>query len=69
VTRPVRELKGFQKVSLQPGERRTVTFTLTAEDLAFTGREMRRTIEAGQFHAWIGGNADASLHTEFTLAL
>lgn len=69
VTRPVRELKAFQKISLQPGERRTVSFTLTAEDLAFTGREMRRTVEAGQFHAWIGGNADASLHTEFTLAL
>jgi beta-glucosidase len=69
VTRPVRELKGFQKIRLQPGERRTVTFSVTADDLAFTGREMRRTIEAGQFHVWIGGNADASLHTEFTLVL
>lgn len=67
VTRPVRELKGFQRVRLAPGERRTVTFTLTAADLAFYGRSMRLAAEPGAFHAWIGGDSNATLHTEFIL--
>lgn len=68
VTRPVRELKGFQTIHLGPGDRRTVSFTLRAEDLAFAGRAMRRVIEPGQFHAWIGGSSETELRTEFSLA-
>jgi beta-glucosidase len=45
VTRPVKELRGFQRISLGPGETRTVTFTLDADDLAFYDREMRRVVE------------------------
>ena len=67
VTRPVRELKGFQRVRLQPGERREVSFTLGPEDLAFYGREMKRITEAGEFHAWVGGSSAAELRTEFSL--
>ena len=67
VTRPVRELKGFRTVHLSPGERRTVSFTLRPDDLAFAGREMRRGIEPGQFHAWIGGSSETDLRTEFSL--
>lgn len=67
VTRPVRELKGFQKIHLQPGERRTVHFTLTADDLAFHGRDQRRAAEPGEFHAWIGADAAADLRTGFRL--
>lgn len=67
VTRPVRELKGFQRITLAPGERRAVSFTLTARDLAFVGREMREVIEPGRFHAWIAGCAGTGLQTEFTL--
>jgi beta-glucosidase len=67
VTRPVRELKGFTRVHLPPGERHLVRFTLTAEDLAFYGRAMRRLIEPGQFHVWIGGDSTTELRTEFTL--
>lgn len=67
-TRPVRELKGFTRVRLAPGERRTVGFTLTAADLAFTGRGMRFGAEPGGFHAWIGGSSEATLRTAFVLA-
>lgn len=67
VTRPVRELKGFQRVRLTPGERRTVAFTLGADDLAFVGRQMQRVTEPGRFHAWIGGSAAADLRIDFTL--
>ncbi|MFN8668676.1 MAG: glycoside hydrolase family 3 N-terminal domain-containing protein [Gemmatimonadaceae bacterium] len=69
VTRPVRELKGFQKLSLAPGERRTVSFTLWARDLAFHGRNMQLAAEPGRFHAWIGGDSTASLHAEFVLTV
>ena len=67
VTRPVRELKGFQRIRLKPGERRNVSFELDADDLAFYGRDMKRITEAGEFHAWIGGSSEAELRTEFTL--
>jgi beta-glucosidase len=68
VTRPVRELKGFEKIRLGPGERRTVSFALVASDLAFYGRSMRLGAEPGRFHAWIGGSSEADLQTEFVLA-
>lgn len=67
VTRPVRELKAFEKIHLAPGQRRTVAFTLTAQDLAFTGRDMREITEPGRFHAWVAGNAASGLWTEFTV--
>jgi beta-glucosidase len=67
VTRPVRELKGFKRIRLAPGESRTVSFELTAKDLAFYDRNMRLTTEPGEFHAWIGGSSQAQLQTRFTL--
>ena len=67
VTRPVRELKGFQTVHLNPGERKTVSFTLRPDDLSFAGRSMQRVVETGQFHAWIGGSSETDLRTEFSL--
>jgi beta-glucosidase len=67
VTRPVRELKGFQRVRLAPGERRRVSFTLGEADLAFHGRDLRLRTEAGQFHAWIGGSSEAELGIGFEL--
>lgn len=65
VTRPVRELKGFQRIALEPGETRTVSFTLHTDDLAFHNRDMELVTEPGRFHAWIGGDSDAELRTEF----
>jgi beta-glucosidase len=67
VTRPVRELKGFRRVRLAPGESRTVSFELNAKDLAFYGRDMRAVTEPGVFHAWIGGSSDADLQVEFSI--
>jgi beta-glucosidase len=67
VTRPVRELKGFQRLRLKPGESREVSFRLGPDDLAFYDREMKRVTEAGEFHAWIGGSSAAELRTEFAL--
>jgi beta-glucosidase len=67
VTRPVKELKGFRKVRLGPGESTVVSFELHADDLAFHGRDMRRVTEAGRFHAWIGGSSEARLRTEFEI--
>ena len=67
VTRPVRELKGFQRIRLRPGERREVHFELTSADLAFYGRDMRLTTEPGNFHVWVGGDSNAELQATFTL--
>lgn len=67
LTRPVRELKGFQRVSLKAGERRTVRFDLTEADLAFSGRDRRVRAEAGAFEVWAGGDSTAALHARFVL--
>jgi beta-glucosidase len=65
VTRPVRELKGFERVALAPGETRRVRFTLSTDDLAFTNQRMQLVTEPGEFDVWIGGSANADLHTTF----
>jgi beta-glucosidase len=57
VTRPVIELKKFQRVTLQPGERRTVRFELTPDDLAFWNLEMKRVVEPGTFTISAGPNS------------
>jgi beta-glucosidase len=49
VTRSVKELKGFQRVTLRPGEKRRIEFTLAAEQLGFYNREMRFVVEPGEF--------------------
>lgn len=67
VTRPVRELKGFRRVALQPGERRTVRFTLRPRDLAFHGLDLRRVVEPGTFTVWAGGSSAATLAARLTL--
>jgi beta-glucosidase len=67
VTRPVRELKGFQRIRLKPGERTTVSFELGRDDLAFHGRDMKLITEPGEFHVWIGGSSAAELGAAFTL--
>lgn len=67
ITRPVKELKGFRRVHLQPGETLTVDFLLHTDDLAFFGRDMRITTEPGEFHAWIGGSSETQLRAEFRI--
>ncbi|MGC9522429.1 MAG: fibronectin type III-like domain-contianing protein, partial [Anaerolineae bacterium] len=67
VTRPVRELKGFQRVSLESGESRRVTFEVPASELGFYGLEMQYVIEPGEFKVWVGPNAYEGLEGAFAL--
>ena len=67
VTRPVKELKGFKRVRLDPGQSETVEFQLHTDDLAFYGRDMKLNTEAGRFHVWIGGSSNAELQGEFEI--
>jgi beta-glucosidase len=67
VLRPDKELKGFEKVSLEPGEMKTVSFTIAPDMLAFTGLDMERVIEAGDYVAMVGGSSDDLLRIGFTL--
>jgi beta-glucosidase len=55
VTPAVRRLRAFDKVSLEPGASRTVTFTLTPDDLRFVGRDGRMVLEPGDFDVMVGG--------------
>jgi beta-glucosidase len=65
VTRPVKELKGFRRIRVEPGETVTVEFQLHTDDLSFFGRNMQRITEPGEFHVWIGGSSQTHLRTEF----
>jgi beta-glucosidase len=57
VTRPVKELRGFHRVTLEPGKTETVKFTLGPDELSFLNREMRRVVEPGDFKIMVGGNS------------
>ncbi len=57
VTRPVKELKGFQKIILKPGESKTVSFTLSVNDLKFYNGDLKFVAEPGDFKIFIGGNS------------
>ena len=61
-TRPVRELKGFQRVTLKAGEMRTISFALGPEHLSYHGPDMKRVVEAGRFDIMVGGSS-VDLHT------
>ncbi len=65
VTRPVRELKGFRRIRLEPGQTSTVSFGLSTDDLAFYGRDDRLIVEPGEFDLWVGGSSEASLGRRF----
>lgn len=67
VTRPVKELKGFRKISLKEGEKRTVRFTLTDADLAFTRQDMSWGSESGAFKLWVGPSSAEGSEAGFEL--
>ncbi|MBR1434242.1 MAG: beta-glucosidase BglX [Bacteroidales bacterium] len=56
-TRPVKELKGFQKVDIKAGETKTVEFTLTAEDLSYYNHDLQWVCESGDFEIMVGPNS------------
>lgn len=67
ITRPVKELKGFQRVTLKPGESKRIVFTLHTDDLAFHNIEMKSVTEPGLFNVWIGPNSAEGLQANFEI--
>lgn len=68
VSRPVRQLRGFQRLTLRPGETRTARFTLGAEAMALYDLGMRRVVEPGTFTLWAGAHSsDSRLSSRFTV--
>jgi beta-glucosidase len=68
VTRPVRELKRFERVALKPGESRTVRFTLRGDDMSFYDLDLRRVVEPGAITLFAGGSSAATLDAHVTLS-
>lgn len=67
VTRPVKELKGFEKIALKKGETKTVSFEISSEDLKFYNIDMKNVAEAGGFEVFVGENSDTDRKANFEL--
>jgi beta-glucosidase len=67
-TRPIKELKGFERITLKPGEKRRVEFTLAPEHLGFYGADMRFVVEPGTFKVMVGTNSVDGLEASFEVA-
>lgn len=67
VTRPVKELKGFQKVAIKKGETKNISFELTEEDLKFYNSNLDFVAEAGEFEVFVGTNSDTQMKLKFEL--
>jgi beta-glucosidase len=67
ITRPVKELKGFQKISLKPGESKEVAFVISAEDLKFYNANLEYVTEPGDFKVFVGGNSRDVKEAQFRL--
>jgi beta-glucosidase len=65
IARPVRELKGFKRVTLNPGESTQVSFELPVSELAFYGLDLKKKVEAGDFMLFVGGDSNCQLSTGF----
>ena len=67
ITRPVNELKGFQRISLRPGEKRKVEITLNAKDLGFYNVMNQYVVEAGKFDVMVGTSSESGLRDSFLI--
>ncbi len=67
ITRPVKELKGFQRITLNPGESRIVIFVIKADDLGFYDKDGKYHIEAGAFRLGVGGSSAITLSHQLLL--
>jgi beta-glucosidase len=65
IARPIKELKGFKRVSLAPGESQEVKFEMPVSELAFYGLDMTKKVEAGDFTLFVGGDSACTLSTTF----
>ncbi|NLX09163.1 MAG: beta-glucosidase [Chloroflexi bacterium] len=68
LSRPVKELKGFARLALAPGETQTVTFELTEQELSFYDTEGCRVFEPGEFDVWVGPDSTGGLAGQFVIA-
>jgi beta-glucosidase len=66
-TRPMRELKGFERFSLKAGESKVITFEVPTSDLAYCHRDMSFKADAGAFKVWVGADSYATLEGKFTI--
>jgi beta-glucosidase len=66
VTRPIKELRGFRRLTLEPGETKTVEFSLGFDQLSFLNRDMRPVVEPGTFKIMVGGNSVDLIETTLT---
>jgi beta-glucosidase len=67
VTRPVKELRGFRRIALNPAETKVVEFTLGPEELSYLNREMHRVVEPGTFRIMVGGNSVDLIETKLSV--
>src|SRR5690606_17585614 len=67
LTQPVRELKGFRKLKLEPGESTEVSFTIKRTDLEFVGADLKWIAEPGVFDVWIAPSSSAGIAKTFRL--
>jgi beta-glucosidase len=67
-SRPVRQLKGFERITLAPGEKKTVHFSLGKDELTYWSPSLRKWVEEPeQFDVWVGEDSTAKLHSTFKL--
>jgi beta-glucosidase len=67
VTRPVKELVGFERISLLPGESKAVRFEVPVSSLGFCGLDLTYVVEAGDFDVWIAPDSVGGLQGQFTV--
>jgi beta-glucosidase len=67
ILQPVRKLEGFQRVTLAPGQKQTVTFSLGSPNLGFYNEQGQFVVEPGPFDVWVGDSSVGGLHTTFAL--
>jgi beta-glucosidase len=67
VSQPVRELKGFQRLMLQPGQSQHIEFKVGFDDLAFYNADVKRVVEPGSFDVFVGGSSQAEKAGSFTV--
>ncbi|NLO90489.1 MAG: glycosyl hydrolase [Elusimicrobia bacterium] len=68
VARPVRELKGFERVTLEPGQSRRVEFKLGPSELGFYGADLKYRVEPGEFRVWVSTSSEGGLQGSFNVA-
>jgi beta-glucosidase len=69
VTHLLDELRGFRRITLGPGETRSVEFTLGPGELSFLNREVNRVVEPGSFNIMVGGNSDDLIDTTLNVTV